>query len=209
LTGVIHLLHPVTRLIYFVTHPNVVVSNAVPVPEWPLSELGKKRMRLLLIQPWIGDISAVYCSEEQKAIDGAAILAGHLSLGYTEVHALGENDRSSTGFLATSEFEAVADAFFANPDASVRGWERAVDAQTRITSAITNLAAEDQSSGAIAIVSHGAVGTLLYCKLAGKEISRRYDQPPNSGGNYFRFSLAPPEVHCWWLPIDAPAVPAV
>ncbi len=196
------------QLIYFVTHPNVVVSNTVPVPEWPLSDLGKERMRQSLGQPWIGDITSVYCSEEQKAIDGAAILAGHLSLGYTKVHALGENDRSSTGFLIPSEFESVAEAFFARPETSIQGWERAVDAQARITSAVTKLAAEDQSPGAIAIVSHGAVGTLLYIALAGKEISRLYDQPPNSGGNYFRFSLAPPQVHCWWLPIDAPAAAA-
>jgi hypothetical protein len=79
--GVIPLLPPMNQLIHFVTHPNVVGSNTVPVPQWPLSDLGKERMRRSLGQPWIRDITSVYCSEEQKAIDGAAILAGHLSLG--------------------------------------------------------------------------------------------------------------------------------
>jgi len=51
-------------------------------------------------------------------------------------------------------------------------------------------------------VSHGAVGTLLYCHLAGEPIARRWDQPPNGGGNYFRFTLAPRAVHSWWQPID-------
>jgi len=31
--------------LYFITHPNVVVSRDVPVPRWPLSELGRERMR--------------------------------------------------------------------------------------------------------------------------------------------------------------------
>ena len=71
--------------LYFITHPNVVVSRDVPVPRWPLSELGRQRMRAGLRQPWVKDIKAVYCSTEQKAIDGARILADHLRLGITGV----------------------------------------------------------------------------------------------------------------------------
>jgi len=89
-------------------------------------------MRAGLRQPWVREITAIYCSTEQKAIDGAAILSEFLGLPYTEVEALGENDRSSTGFLAPDEFERVADQFFAQPTASVRGWERAADAQARV-----------------------------------------------------------------------------
>ena len=121
------------RHIYFITHPNVVISPDVPITQWPLSALGTQRMRQALRQPWVRDITAIYSSTEQKAIDGAAILADHLALDFTQVHALGENDRSSTGYLVLAEFEAVADQFFAEPEVSVRGWERAVDAQARIT----------------------------------------------------------------------------
>lgn len=184
---------------YFITHPNVVVSRDVPVPRWPLSELGRKRMRAGLAQPWVREITSIYCSAEQKAIDGAAILAGHLGLPFTEISELGENDRSATGFLPPAEFERVADRFFASPTLSVRGWERAVDAQARIVQAVSNI---DQPGGAIAIVSHGAVGTLLYCHLAGVPIERRWDQPPNGGGNYFRGTLSPPGVQSWWQAID-------
>ena len=42
---------------------------------------------------------------------------------------LHENDRSATGYLPPNQFEAMADRFFAEPQASVLGWERAVDAQ--------------------------------------------------------------------------------
>jgi len=39
------------RTFYLITHPNVVISRDVPVPRWPLSELGKQRMRAGLRQP--------------------------------------------------------------------------------------------------------------------------------------------------------------
>lgn len=190
------------RTLYFITHPNVVISREVPVCEWPLSALGLSRMRAGLRQPWVRDLSAVYCSAERKAIDGADILAKHLSLDFVSVAGLGENDRSATGFLPPAEFERVADAFFAQPHQSVRGWERALDAQRRIVEAVEHAARNDRSAGAIAIVSHGAVGTLLYCHLAGQAIDRRWDQPANGGGNFFRFTLDPPSAHSWWKPID-------
>jgi broad specificity phosphatase PhoE len=159
-------------------------------------------MRAGLRQPWVRDISAIYCSTEQKAIDGATILAEHLALPFHEVEALGENDRSATGFLPPDEFRRVADQFFAAPDESVRGWERAVDAQARIVRAVEQIALEDTTGGTIAIVSHGAVGTLLYCHLAGEPIARRWDQPPNGGGNYYRFTLSPRAALLWWRPFD-------
>jgi hypothetical protein len=84
---------------YFITHPNVVISRDIPVPRWPLSDLGRQRMRAGLQQPWIQEVTSIYCSTEQKAIDGAAILADHLSLGFERIPELGENDRSATGFL--------------------------------------------------------------------------------------------------------------
>jgi broad specificity phosphatase PhoE len=172
------------------------------VPRWPLSDLGRERMRAGLRQPWMRELTSIYCSTEQKAIDGASILAEHLSLRFEQMPELGENDRSATGFLRPEEFEQVADEFFTSPTVSVRGWERALDAQSRIVRAVERIAEDDKSDGAIAIVSHGAVGTLLYCHLASEPISRRRDQPPNGGGNFYRFSLSPPKAYSWWCPID-------
>jgi broad specificity phosphatase PhoE len=194
------------RTFYFITHPNVVISREDPVPQWPLSEVGRARMKVALGQPWIADVSAIYCSTEQKAIDGAEILGGALSLGINQIHALGENDRSATGFLPPHEFEAMANEFFAKPDQSVRGWETAIAAQARIVDAVRSIAESDQSDGAIAIVSHGAVGTLLYCALSGEPISRQWDQPPNGGGNYCAFQLEPRRIFSWWKAIDQVAI---
>ena len=64
------------REVYFITHPEVVIDPAVPVPQWPLSARGRERMEQLLARDWARRIAAtIYCSTEQKAIDGATILS--------------------------------------------------------------------------------------------------------------------------------------
>lgn len=190
------------RRCIFITHPNVVISREVPVPRWPLSDRGRERMRAGLAQPWVRDVGAVWCSSEQKAIDGAEILAAHCGLPYETDEALGENDRSATGFLPPDEFERVADQFFARPHESVRGWETAAAAQARIVAAVTRIAGAERCEGTLAFVSHGAVGTLLWCHLADEPISRTRDQPPNGGGNWFAFDWPARGVESWWQPID-------
>src|SRR6202012_4016929 len=66
--------------VFFITHPDVLIDPAVPVPDWPLSPRGVARMRAMLAQPWISGIVAVWTSTERKAGDGAAILAAHLGV---------------------------------------------------------------------------------------------------------------------------------
>jgi broad specificity phosphatase PhoE len=193
------------RAVYFISHPDVVVSAEVPVTQWPLSATGIGRMRGALAQPWVRTLSALYSSAETKAVDAVRILAADRGLPWTEISALGEIDRAATGFLPPPEFERVADAFFAQPETSVRGWERAVDAQRRIVAAVAAIVRDDASAGAIGIVSHGAVGALLYCALTGARIDRRFDQPHRGGCCYLTFPAASPHACAWWRPIDAVA----
>ncbi len=190
-------------LVRFITHADVEIDPTVPVPRWPLSERGRERMHLALAQPWVEDIGAVHCSCEQKAIDGATILAAYLDLPVTRHAELGEIDRSATGYLPQPEFEAVADAFFASPLESVRGWERAIDAQARILVGVEYVLAAPRPAGDIAIVSHGAVGALLLCALAGVPISRAQDQPRDPpGGWYFTFDSETRALLHGWQRID-------
>lgn len=177
------------------------MDPAVPVPDWPLSPRGRARMARAPAQPWAGDLRAVWCSKERKARDGAAILAGPLGLPVAALAELGENDRSATGYLPREEFEAVADAFFARPERSVRGWERAVDAQRRIVAAVDRVLLACPA-GDVAIVSHGGVGTLLLCHLRGCPIGREHDQPPDSGGNYYALDAVGRRLLHGWKPID-------
>jgi broad specificity phosphatase PhoE len=143
-------------------------------------------------------LGAVWASTETKAIEAAGILAARFGLGLRTEPLLGENDRSATGFLPPPEFEATADAFFAAPETSVRGWERAVDAQSRIALAVRAIAAR-HGEGDLAIVAHGAVGALLLCALAGRPISRREDQPFQ--GHVWRASLPDLALQQGWEPI--------
>ncbi len=186
---------------YFVTHPEVTIDPSVPVPEWPLSCQGIRRMILMLDQPWVGGVRAVFASSERKALDAAHILAGHLSLSAVVIADLGENDRSATGYLPKAEFEAKADAFFARPDESVRGWERAIDAQSRIVRAANRAISMAPADGDMAIISHGAVGALLRCHLKGVPISRTEDQPVG-GGNVYSFDVATHRLLTGWHRID-------
>ena len=190
------------RLVYFVTHTDVTIDPDVPVPDWSLSKRGLDRMLGLLRQPWISSITSLYSSTERKALEGAAVLAEHLELKIHQVVELGENDRSSTGFLPPQEFERVADQFFACPRESIRGWETAEAAQKRIVLAVDKIIKLDGSKGSIVIMSHGAVGTLSLCHLANQPIARQHDQPGSGGGNFYAFELESRRLLHPWKPIE-------
>ena len=185
-------------VVYVIAH--VIIDPRVPVPQWPLSCRGIERMRKLLDQPWTEGITSVYCSAEQKAIDGAEILARHRTLGYDIIEELGEIDRSATGYLPHEEHLATARMFFDQPERSIRGWETAFDAQRRIVQAVERIVEGDGGRGNIAIVSHGAVATLYLCHLQHCPISRTQIPPGRNGGNYYCFERQSKAlVHGWRL----------
>lgn len=167
--------------ILFLTHPEVVIDPAVPVPRWPLSEKGRRRMGLFLDEVRGRNITAVWSSDEQKALDGGEIAAARLGVPHRIDADLAENDRSSTGYIAPPEFWEVVAQFFGQPDVSIRGWATARDEQARIVHAVTRLAAEDETEGDILVVSHGGVGQLLSAHLQGVEIGQE-DKPAHPGG---------------------------
>ena len=187
-------------IVYYITHPQVQIDPSIPVPEWGLSDIGRARASAMLEQPWVGSIRRIVASAERKAIETAEILARHLGLTVELREAMRENDRSATGFLPPPEFEAVADQFFANPHKSIRGWERAIDAQQRIVGEVEAVL-DAADSGDIVFVGHGGVGTLLLLSLSGREISREADQPAG-GGNYFAYDVGAHSVVHGWRPID-------
>jgi broad specificity phosphatase PhoE len=144
----------------------------------------------------------VYCSKEQKAIDGAEILAGHLGIGYEMVEELGEVDRSSTGYLPQEEHAAAARELFAHPGRSMRGWETACDAQRRIVEAVAGVLAGEEGEGDVAIVSHGAVATFYLCHLKGCPIRWEEKQPGRKGGQYYCFDAEIGTLVHGWRRID-------
>jgi len=168
--------------IIFLTHPEVVIDPLVPVTHWPLNETGRRRMENFAEKLAGIRLSSIHASTEQKAMDGAAIVAERFGLSCRVHEDLGENDRSATGYIAPPEFWEVVNAFFANPHESIRGWERAIDAQARIVRAVRRIAAEE--TGDALIVSHGGVGCLLMAHLQQVEIGRE-SRPQHPGGGCF------------------------
>lgn len=153
--------------VWFVTHAEPVVDPAAPIESWGLSPVGRARAGA-----WRAPAACpVVSSTERKAIETAELVADGRSV--EQDPALGEIDRSATGYLPLDEFDAVVEAFFARPSESVRGWERAVDAQERIVAAVRSHAC----AGDVVLVSHGAVGALLLASLSGRPIARTFEQP--------------------------------
>jgi broad specificity phosphatase PhoE len=189
------------RRLHYVTHPQVAVDPAVPVPRWGLSEVGRERAMRAAIRPWTKGIGRIVSSDEVKAIETARFFSAALGVPVEVRPGLHENDRSATGFLPPPEFEATADRFFAEPEASIRGWERAVDVQARVVAAVEAVLAEGGAEE-ILLVGHGAAGTMLWCALAGLPIDRRHDQK-GGGGNRFAFDLESRTPLLAWTPFEA------
>jgi broad specificity phosphatase PhoE len=185
----------------YLTHPQVEIDPAIPVPDWGISSRGRERIEAMLGRPWLKGLKRVVASQERKAVETARLIAESLELSYEVFPDMGENDRSSTGFLEPFAFERAADAFFAEPSVSWNGWERAVDAQARIAAAVRHVLEDSDRENEILFVGHGAVGTLLKCRLARRPISRAEDQPAG-GGNIYAFSLAGLDLLCDWTPIE-------
>ena len=184
------------EIVRYLTHPQVQIDPDVPVPQWGLSPVGRARTEAVARAGWLARTTQIVSSGERKAIETAEIIAARLGLMIEIREAMHENDRSATGFLKPAEFEQVADRFFAEPHLSVRGWERAIDAQARIVREAEAVLSRNRP-GDVLFVGHGAVGTLLFCHTAGHPIDRVHDQPAG-GGNVFAFARDGRQVvHGW------------
>jgi broad specificity phosphatase PhoE len=175
-----------TNLVRYLTHPQVRIDPAIPVPSWGLSEIGRARTEVIAGTGELSRTTQIISSAERKAIETAEIIAAKLNVNVEIRRAMHENDRSATGFLVPDEFELVANQFFAQPHISIRGWERAIDAQSRIVGEVEHVLARKRP-GDVLFVGHGGVGTLLYCHYAGLAIDRAHDQPAG-GGCFFAFT---------------------
>ena len=189
----------------YVTHPQVEMDAQIPVPLWRLSPLGRERAQAFAARGVVPVGAMIFTSRETKAMELADILAAAAGTLVLSDHLMGENDRSATGFLPPSLFERTADRFFAEPETSVDGWERAIDAQARIVATVTTALASVPPDMPAVFCGHGAVGTLLKCHLAGRPIARREDQSRHAdtgGGNCFAFDLAPPRLGGEWVAME-------
>lgn len=189
----------------YLTHPQVRIDAAIPVPLWGLSDQGRARVEAFVTRGVVPEGAIVFSSRETKALQMAELIAVAAGTPVLADHQMGENDRSSTGFLPPALFEETADRFFAFPQQSIEGWERAIDAQARIVATIRTACASVPAGGMAVFCGHGAVGTLLKCRLGNRRISREEDQGHigvPGGGNGFVFDLAAKQLLTDWTPME-------
>jgi broad specificity phosphatase PhoE len=67
-------------IVHFITHPEVAIDATIPVPDWPLSPVGIRRMQAAAQRPCAVTVRSVFSSGERKALDATNILADHLGL---------------------------------------------------------------------------------------------------------------------------------
>lgn len=194
------------RLVRYLSHPQVVIDPDKDVRDWSLSPQGAAGVRALAGSKALSHTRAIISSAEVKALETAKPLATTLSLTVQVREQMHENDRTTTGFLPPAEFEAVADLFFASLNTSIRGWESAADAQTRVVDEVHE-ALSATPNGDILFVRHGAMGTLFYYHFCGVPISRALDQGPGGGGNYQEFCTGAEAQITPWRPMEALAEP--
>lgn len=189
----------------YLTHPQVKIDPDVAVPQWGLSDIGRQRAEAFAARDVIPKDAVVFSSTERKALELAGIIARRIGGTVIPDAAMGENDRSATGFLPPEKFEAMADRFFAERLVSVDGWERAIDAQSRIVAAVTAAMGKVRPGQIAVFCGHGAVGTLLKCHLGHWAIARAEDQGRlgnPGGGNGFVFDLSQRRLYCDWTPME-------
>ena len=189
----------------YVTHPQVVQDPNVPVPRWGLSEKGRGRAERFANHRMVRAARRIISSNETKALELAAALATVSEVRVESGENFGENDRSSTGFVPPERFEQLADAFFARPEISTEGWERAIDAQARVVGAFESALAVHDPVVPVIFTGHGAVGTLLKCHLGGRAIARSEDQRrigDPGGGNVFVVRIGDRALITDWMAME-------
>jgi broad specificity phosphatase PhoE len=189
------------KLVYFITHPDVIVDPNLPIPAWSLSERGKQRVRSLLVKKWVGNIGSLYCSKEKKSIDTAEIIKEHIQVNYSIIDSLGEIDRSKTGYLPPDKHLETVKLFYAFPNISINGRERAIDAQNRIIKTVQRIVDLDFGTKEIAIISHGGIAALFLAYLSKEKIDVSFGQPDINGGCYFIFNAKTYQLISSWQSI--------
>ena len=147
----------------------------------------------------------IISSNKTNALERAEALSTLSGMRVESGENFGENDRSSTGFVPSERFEQLADAFFAKPEVSTEGWERAIDAQARVVGAFEAALSGHDPSVPVVFTGHGAVGTLLKCHLGGLAIARREDQRrigDPGGGNVFVVRLRDRKLLSDWMAME-------
>ena len=181
--------------LYFITHPSVLIDKNIPIDQWQLSEKGIEETKRLLKLDFWKSIDAIYSSPEKKAAQVAELAASKYGLVPKTETCLSEIDRKSTGFMEYDIYMETVAEFYKKPSIEVNGWESAKKATERIVDCITRIM--DSNTKDVAIIGHGATGTLLACYLLNKPPTLSED--PQGTGRFMIVSWGEKKIEQKWL----------
>ena len=190
-------------LAHYVTHPQVRIDPAVPVPDWGLSGEGRARAAGRR-DPTLG--TGPDADRHERGAQGPRDRRDPRRGRWASSPRSG---RTSTRTTAAPPVTCRAPSSRPRPTRSSRGparacagWETARAAQARILRAVTAALAGHDPAHPVAIIGHGAVGTLLWLALRGEPIARAADQPAG-GGSRFAFPIPEGPPLSGWTSIEA------
>lgn len=154
------------RLI-LIKHANPAIDVALRPADWPLSDAGRRRARVLAQRLPVPGAGPIYASAEPKAMGTAQVLADEWSLPVAADPRLREHERDPGPMLAREEFERRIRDMFARPAEVVFGRESAAAALRRFRGAAFELIAA--AAGDVTLVTHGTVLTLFVADVTAIE----------------------------------------
>ena len=182
--------------LYFITHPSVQIIKNQSIDQWGLSDKGIDETRGLLKLDFWNEINVVYSSPEKKAVQTAQLVSSECKLEICLSDCLSEVDRSSTGFIDYDKYIEAIKNFYNRPDESIQGWESANNATKRITECVKSIMSNHKDQ-TVAIVGHGATGTLLVCSLLNKKPD--FTEDPQGTGRYMIINWDKRQIIQKWL----------
>jgi len=156
-----------TRILILVRHSLPEIDPGRPAGEWPLSQEGRRRSRLLAGRLAGYDLAAIVASQEPKAAETGRIMAGALDLPFETAPGLHEHERQHEPFFASQEaFRRQVVRLLEQPEAPIFGQETGDEAQQRFAAALEAVLTA-HPHGNLAVVTHGTVLALFLARAAG------------------------------------------
>jgi broad specificity phosphatase PhoE len=149
----------------FIRHSISQPSPELNSHEWPLTDEGRVKCKILAekLRPYA--IRQIYTSTEAKAVETGQIVADILDLPCSIAPDLAETRREGLDMMANmADFKAQVREAMRQPDEKLFGEERFSDARERFLNEMTRLLAQHPAE-TIALVSHGRVLSMVLAQL--------------------------------------------
>lgn len=157
------------RLI-LIRHAMPIIDPSRPASTWKLSDEGRSASEAMARELARFDIRAIVASEEPKAAETGAVIAGTLNIPLSTAPGLHEHERERVDWLGMEAWHAQIRRLFNYPDEMVFGLETANQALRRFRSAVQRVQASSlHREGALGIASHGTVMSLYLADLRNED----------------------------------------